>query len=232
MNLNFFSSMGESFEGFSSAFSTSSTVVLLISAVVAFFFALFGFKLFKIFVGFVTGCVGFAIGSLIGSVVAAAMATNSGDFAEWLPIVISLILAVVFACMGYKKPFGLIQFAIGAVTYIASCVFFISKFDNIEDTWFLSCLLLPILVTAIVCWLVSLILSAAVMVITSFGGAYLGTSSLMTLILPSLSNIIVIILALVLGALCFVFQIKHAKKKHNIKDLFTPKKKNKKEKTA
>jgi len=213
-----FSSFSETFEAISEMLSAYSTVLMLLVALIGLFFAFFGFKLFKIFVGFLWGCVGLGIGFVVGSLIAIF-----ADVPEALPLILAIVFFILFAFWGYKNPFALIKFAVGFATYAMSCVFFIGKFGNIEETWYLSCLLLPIIVTGLVCWIVGLILTAAVIFITSFGGAYLSVSTLLSLI--SVPFIITLILSLVLGVVCMIFQVKNAGgKKTKLKEFLFPKK--------
>lgn len=227
-SLGIFSSIIEVFDGVFSFLSTYSIVFLLLSALVGFFFALYGFKMFKVFVAFSTGCAGFTLGFTIGGLIA-AFANTPADWMEtlmeWLPIILAVLFAIWLASWGYRNPFGLIKFSIGCSTYIGSCLFFVAQFENIEETWFLSCILLPIIITAIVCWLVGLFLTAVVILLTAFGGAYLGVSSLLTLLHIPFAGIISIILAIVGGFFCLVFQAKNTMgKKVKLKDFVFQKK--------
>ncbi|MBE6667373.1 MAG: hypothetical protein E7607_03575 [Ruminococcaceae bacterium] len=230
---NIFSSIGSTFKGMANMFTSGSALVLIIVAVVAFFFALFGFKLFKIFVGFMTGCAGLAIGFLLGSIITAIIASSGGssDALKWIPIVCAIIVGILLAVWGYKHPFGLIKFVVGVLVYGATCINFVLKmYEKTSDpgvfAMILNYVILPTIITCIVCWLVGLFLTAAVILSTSFGGAYLGSSCLLSLLNIPAAGIIAIIVGVILGVVCMIFQIKNNNdKKTKLKDFLFAKKK-------
>jgi len=231
-----FSSIGDLFRGLLSTLSSFSMPLFLVGAVISFFFALFGYKLFKIFVAFLNGSVGLSVGAVVGAIIMLiiqAQIEEPSKLLFLLPIGFALLFCIWFAYKGYKNPFGLIKAIVGIITFLASMVYFglkmAAKYGTEEPSTFtvvLNYIILPALITAVVCGIVGFILSATVIIGTSFGGAFAGSTCLLSAVHIPMIPVLLIILTVILGAGCLFFQIRNVFGKCTLKEFFFKDKKN------
>ena len=94
-----FSSMAQDLmSDFSYAISDYLALIFIVLALVSLFFALFGYKLFKLFVAFVSVFVGFGLGFVIGTLLMAVVPQ---------PILIpvfGVVFSVILAIKAWKNP--------------------------------------------------------------------------------------------------------------------------------
>ena len=218
MNSQVGSSVGDLFGTFSSKISANITLICLLGAVVAFLVALYGYKFFKLFVAILCGGIGLALGSGIGYGIYYLVASKQEEPSQLLiliPIVLGLALCIWLARKGYKNPFGLIKFVVGFAAFFTSAKLLLGNLS--EETlaemgklaYVVHGFIIPALITALVCALVHWILSAVVMIGTSYGGAFWGSVCLLNVFSIPKTTTLCLILGAILGTGCLIFQIKN-----------------------
>ena len=234
-----FSAIGDTFGDIVAFFASIPLVSLIVGALLAFFLALYGYKMFKVVAAIVTGAVGFALGTALGSIILYIVGTqveNPPSFLNWIPTILSAIFGIWFVFLGYKNPFGLIKFVVGLATYLGTCIYCVLQMsekygaDAPAFSMVLNYIVIPMFATLIVGTILSFLLTLFVLIATSFGGSIAGVSCIMSLLPIPFIQLVAIIIGAVLGVGCFIFQVKNTKGKCSLKSFLL--KRHKKEKAA
>ncbi len=180
--------------------SGRSWIMSILLAAVLFFFALFGYKVYKLSIAMLGALLGGFVGFWLGSF-----------FSPILGLVLAVIFGGLLAWQMYRRPFKLLIGVVSVLTFIASLIggvlLFFGKGGIFEGSSLMILMICAFVAAAVVALMFRLIFAGALILITSFGGALFGMVALLGRIPLPMMQIITLVLGLIGGVLCMLFQI-------------------------
>ncbi len=190
------------------------TGVLILVAIVALLFGMFGYRLFGIAIFTGAACAGFVLGSMLYGFVQPILPEN---LPSYLPIIVEIVFALTAIAVAFKLVKAGIFLATGAAVF-----FFLSGFelfnlfvDLIDSESGDVKYLIARLLVALIVGLIALKLTKPVMIITtSAAGGMIAGIAAMVLIGQAENLVIESVICTLLVILCFVVQFRTTRKKH------------------